>query len=233
MGLPNRERTELEWLLRRDRSIVNGSDPNKWNWPSPPSEQQLAEARAFVVTEGEHEVTGFVVVLDGSSSIPGTVNGGDVWLYGSSSIPGTVNGGVVRLYGSSSIPGTVSGGVRIDSDGNVDGDESQLRPREEEIAMLDRIRGIVLADPDRLDMNEWHGEEWTPDCPIDGEVTCGTTHCLAGWAQALTTDPTLRTMPAQIAGKNLLPRSGHLFFANEERVLQYLRDREYATEAAT
>jgi hypothetical protein len=36
--------------------------------------------------------------------------------------------------------------------------------------LLERIADIVLADPERLYMVGWH---------------CGTSHCIAGWAQVL------------------------------------------------
>ena len=41
-----------------------------------------------------------------------------------------------------------------------------------ETEILDQVREIVASTPKRLNMQEWHGE-----------VPCGTSHCLAGWAQ--------------------------------------------------
>lgn len=48
----------------------------------------------------------------------------------------------------------------------------------EAIGRLDEIRNHI-GHGDELDMSKWHGAGWTPDSPA-----CGTSHCLAGWAQA-------------------------------------------------
>ena len=67
-----------------------------------------------------------------------------------------------------------------------------------------------------LDMSQWHAPfQWDPEKP----GTCGTTHCLAGWAQALSTDMEIRRASAIIAGLALIPRHAHLFFHGTEEVL--------------
>lgn len=67
-----------------------------------------------------------------------------------------------------------------------------------------------------LDMDQWHGDDWNPY----EEGTCGTTHCLAGWVQALSTDPEIRHMDPLEAGLKLIPRHAHLFYKTNEEVLK-------------
>ena len=111
---------------------------------------------------------------------------------------------------------TVSGGVVISAEGVT---LPQVAPllvagcatREQEIALLDEIRERVLASPESLQMGSWH---------------CGTTHCLAGWGQALR--GTINDRTACADGMKLMPRSAHLFYRDNATVLKYLTDREYA-----
>ena len=70
----------------------------------------------------------------------------------------------------------------------------------------------------RLNMSDWHGYGWEPRKRGD----CGTTHCLAGWAQALSIAPEIRQMDALHAGRELLPNASHLFFAPQKIVEDWL-----------
>ena len=89
----------------------------------------------------------------------------------------------------------------------------------EEAATWAAVREAILADPSLLAMHAWHGSDWDPDAV----GTCGTTHCLAGWAQALATDPEVRGLSAELAGSRLLPRHAHLFYGSDSAVLALLR----------
>ncbi len=74
----------------------------------------------------------------------------------------------------------------------------------------------------RLDMEGWHGggREWCKK----HRGHCGTTHCLAGGAQALSRDPKIRAMDPYCAGSKLLPNASYLFFAPQDIVERYLDD---------
>jgi len=100
--------------------------------------------------------------------------------------------------------------------------------KEESTATLDRIREIVLAEPERLTMDKWHGSEWKASKVPEKPGQCGTTHCLAGWAQALSTDVAVRKLDPQFAGMLLIPTATHMFFSSNDAALRFLRDREYA-----
>jgi len=86
---------------------------------------------------------------------------------------------------------------------------------EPERAILRRIRDEIA-----LDMNTWHGDDdgW---CATH-EGHCGTTHCLAGGAQALSGDPSVRAMEPLDAGRMLLPNASYLFFAPQAQVEKFL-----------
>ena len=91
-------------------------------------------------------------------------------------------------------------------------DGSDEPDRKDAVALLDRIRDIVLADESRLDMSEWH---------------CLTAHCLAGHAQVLAGLPNYADT-AHRDGARLLGRWGApLFFQDDETVLDYLQAKKY------
>ena len=98
----------------------------------------------------------------------------------------------------------------------------------EEIERLDAIRAIVLANPGRLHMAIWHSARWRPEHTPEEEMTCGSAHCIAGWLQALSPDPAIRKMDAEEAGRLLAPTAASLFFADDDTVLQWFKDRGYA-----
>lgn len=79
-------------------------------------------------------------------------------------------------------------------------------------------------------MRHWHGSSDWIDRSCAEEAVCGTTHCLAGWLQVCATDPEIRAMDTQTAGALQAPVSAKMFFSDQEEVLAWLRDREYAKE---
>jgi hypothetical protein len=85
--------------------------------------------------------------------------------------------------------------------------------RESAVAMLDQIREMVVAHPETLDMAQWH---------------CGTSHCLAGYAQAISEDPVIRRMHPSDAGIRLIWPASHMFYADNVAAFDFLRDRKYA-----
>ena len=81
-------------------------------------------------------------------------------------------------------------------------------------------------------MNSWHSNNWEFETIPDVPGECGTTHCLAGWAQALSKDIAVRQLPASVAGIVLIPTASHMFYETNENAMCFLRDREYAKEEA-
>ncbi len=88
--------------------------------------------------------------------------------------------------------------------------------RESQIALLDQIREKVMASPEHLDMNSWHS-------------SCGTTHCLAGWAQTLNEHPT-ELDRAESVGRWLLPDFAKFFHGRTELIKKWLESRAYALD---
>ena len=104
---------------------------------------------------------------------------------------------------------------------------------EESIAALDKVGAIILDNQDRLNMGHWHPDDdaWkTRTCAE--EVLCETTHCLAGWLQVCSTDDKIRSLDPQLAGTLAAPVAAKMFFSSGERVLSWLKDREYVGELA-
>lgn len=102
---------------------------------------------------------------------------------------------------------------------------------EESDALLAQIADIVLARPERLEMNCWHGPAWDWTHTPQEAHTCGTTHCLAGWAQALCSVGAIRRMDPLQAGVMLIPTAAHLFYASNEAALAFLRGKQRAAPA--
>lgn len=86
-----------------------------------------------------------------------------------------------------------------------------MKTREEQIATLDKIRD---ASKDHLKMYNWHSP-------------CGTSHCMAGWAQILNDQPTKLT-EAQDIGGFLLPDFAKFFYGTTEHISAWLESRAYA-----
>jgi hypothetical protein len=81
----------------------------------------------------------------------------------------------------------------------------------DEPALIKNIAEHVLAAPNGLHMGDWH---------------CGTAHCLAGWATVLNTTAQAieQKTDTETAGCIALPSYAHLFFSDNETVLQVLKD---------
>jgi hypothetical protein len=75
-------------------------------------------------------------------------------------------------------------------------------------------------------MNNWHGTGWSPEC--GPEHACETAHCLAGWAQALCPDKSIRMLDPTTAGVRLIPLAAPRFYDTDDCVYQWLKNREYA-----
>ena len=117
-------------------------------------------------------------------------------------------------------------GVRFDS---VLSRAGGIATKAEEAATWAAVREAVCADRASLYMAGWHGDDWLPDAAPGG---CGTTHCLAGWAQALSPDPEIRRLDPAVAGSRLLPRHAYLFFASDADALAALGLTNDAADAA-
>lgn len=74
-------------------------------------------------------------------------------------------------------------------------------PIEDQRKLLSMIADKVRKNPDSLDMNDWHSD-------------CGTTSCLAGWAQILSGRPRSRDN-AYKDGVELIPIAAHLFYTDD------------------
>ena len=122
----------------------------------------------------------------------------------------------------------VSGDAWVYGNARVSGDASP-----EEIARLDVVREVVLKNPKRLHMADWHSNNWTPEHTPEEEHACGSVHCIAGWLQALSPDLAIRQMEPYEAGKKLAPASSHMFSVSDERAFLWLQNREYAKVADT
>jgi hypothetical protein len=94
---------------------------------------------------------------------------------------------------------------------------------EESDAMLAQIAAIVLSKPERLRMEGWHGPGWDATHTPEEEHSCGTAHCLAGWAQALCPLPLVRRMDPVQAGCMLIPTAAHMFYNSNDEALEFLK----------
>ena len=96
---------------------------------------------------------------------------------------------------------------------------------EEEAATWLHVCRAIVAHPEKLNMSVWHGDDaWLGRTPAQEiETECGTTHCLAGWAQAISDDPVVRQLGPSVAGSWLLPRHAYLFCATEEKAMIEVR----------
>ena len=138
-----------------------------------------------------------------------------------------------RVFGNARVSGNarvfgdarVSGNAWVFGDAWVSGDASP-----EEILRLDEVRQIVIAKPERLRMEGWHDEKWTPAHTPEKEHECGSAHCIAGWLQALSDDPKVRKMEPQDAGCQLAPvaAASGIFFVADDVALEWLTERRYA-----
>jgi hypothetical protein len=98
--------------------------------------------------------------------------------------------------------------------------------KDECIAHLDEIREHVCMHNDQLNMRLWHGEKWSPE--TKPEHACQTAHCLAGWAQALCPDASMRALDPITAGVRLIPLAAGRFWDTDASVKEWLERRLYA-----
>ena len=119
------------------------------------------------------------------------------------------------------------------SGANLSGANLQIVPAEQQIERLDKVREIILDDAKRLEMGHWHQTDEWRDRTCAEETLCGTTHCLAGWLQVCSTDPEIRKKDAEFAGFLSAPIAAPLFFSSSDKVLTWLRDREYVKQLET
>jgi hypothetical protein len=98
--------------------------------------------------------------------------------------------------------------------------------RDECIARLDAIREHICVHGDQLKMDNWHGSGWNAE--LGPQHACETSHCLAGWAQALCADEGIRKLDPVTAGVRLIPLAAGRFWDGDEQTKEWLEKREYA-----
>src|ERR1019366_6707698 len=88
---------------------------------------------------------------------------------------------------------------------------------ESEKIILGKIKKVIK----KIDMKKWHlNDDWEKQSANE-TISCGTTHCLAGWAQIFGGEE-YKKMDAQEAGNILLPNFKHFFFMPEKIVIEML-----------
>jgi len=137
---------------------------------------------------------------------------GDSVIFGDAQVYGDAEACDAFVFGKSHLYGR----VRVNGEVWTWGDEPA--PSEADaVALLDRIRQVALLDPSPrvlLDMSAWH---------------CNTSHCLAGWAQELTTSKPYDE-EAYEAGVRALGRHAAHFFDDTDTAARWLSEREYIKE---
>lgn len=96
----------------------------------------------------------------------------------------------------------------------------------EEIAVMDRVREAVLAEPEKLEMDYWHSNDQEKPCDIE----CATAHCIAGWAEVVTGEGMWVALPRLMSEWHmaLLPSDSPLHDdTRREDALNWLRSRAY------
>lgn len=101
---------------------------------------------------------------------------------------------------------------------------------DQSIANLDRVREIVLADPDRLNMSIWHRRSGWINKSCEQEAACGTSHCIAGWLQVCSDDPEIRSLDPNLAGIICAPQAASAFYVEDAEALEWFKNRSYAKE---
>lgn len=84
----------------------------------------------------------------------------------------------------------------------------------EQQAALKKVAEVILADPNHLDMRSWHS-------------LCGTYHCLGGWAQHISDDPTMESLHPSVAGYRILGAAAATRFfdyGKDYQILAWLRE---------
>jgi hypothetical protein len=106
------------------------------------------------------------------------------------------------------------------------GGANGVATRDECIARLDAIREHICVHGDQLKMDNWHGSGWNAE--LGPQHACETSHCLAGWAQALCADEGIRKLDPVTAGVRLIPLAAGRFWDGDEQTKEWLEKREYA-----
>jgi hypothetical protein len=76
-------------------------------------------------------------------------------------------------------------------------------------------------------MDHWHEDDkWRKRTCVE-ELSCGTTHCLAGWLQVCSDDPKIKNLEPNIAGILVAPLASHMFYKSNNEVREWLETREY------
>lgn len=128
--------------------------------------------------------------------------------------------------------------------------------RETQIAVLDKIREIVMARPEQFDMSKWHGE--IPHLRLTNENnvfykphlerrkifaehgSCGTSHCIAGWVEVLIAampemkleqyvDWTHQPSTTAMIASQILPDFESVFYRTNAQGYFWLENRVYAS----
>ncbi|MEB8381463.1 hypothetical protein NYW84_10485 [Acinetobacter junii] len=91
--------------------------------------------------------------------------------------------------------------------------EVQKPTLEKQIELLDQIREKILENPEHFNMSSWHSH-------------CGTSHCIAGWAQVLTTQE-INSSTAEDVGRELLPDFANFFYGRTGYLRKWFEARAY------
>ena len=83
----------------------------------------------------------------------------------------------------------------------------------QQIALLDQIREKILANPEHFNMSSWHSAR-------------GTSHCIAGWAQVITTQE-VESSRAEDVGRELLPDFSKFFYGRTDYLTKWFEARAY------
>lgn len=108
--------------------------------------------------------------------------------------------------------------------------DAKVVSKKQGIANLDQVREIILEDEIRFDMRVFHNGFGWIGRTCEEEASCGTAHCIAGWLQVCSTDPTVREADPEVAGAICAPQAVHMFYQSHDRARKWLINREYAKE---
>ena len=95
----------------------------------------------------------------------------------------------------------------------ADGEQLSRATAQQAIENLDKVRAIVLADEEKLNMACWHSDAAWEKRTCVQETLCRTTHCMAGWLQVCSTEHALKGVAAYLAGALAAPVAAKMFFS--------------------
>jgi len=90
-----------------------------------------------------------------------------------------------------------------------------LELTEKEVEYLKKLKPIISSD--KLVMSTWHENDNWKNQTVEEVMTCGTTHCVAGWIQIFEKDK-YNNMSAEECGNICAPNLKNLFFKSEKEV---------------